>query len=30
MMQAAGLADIRFSNAQPYWCAVGIASGQAR
>jgi hypothetical protein len=24
MMQTCGLTDIRFSNAVPYWCAVGI------
>ncbi|MEK6372960.1 MAG: class I SAM-dependent methyltransferase [Acidobacteriota bacterium] len=24
MMIAAGLKDIRFSDAQPYWCAVGV------
>jgi SAM-dependent methyltransferase len=24
MMEAAGLIDVRFSNAAPYWCAVGI------
>lgn len=24
MMQAAGLVDIRFSDAAPYWCAVGL------
>lgn len=24
MMEAAGLVDVRFSDAAPYWCAVGI------
>jgi hypothetical protein len=24
MMRAAGLVDIRFREAMPYWCAVGI------
>ncbi|MEE8321476.1 MAG: class I SAM-dependent methyltransferase [Gammaproteobacteria bacterium] len=24
MMESAGLTDIRFSDAQPYWCAVGF------
>jgi hypothetical protein len=24
MMTAAGLSEIRFSDAVPYWCAVGI------
>jgi hypothetical protein len=24
MMASAGLADVRFSDASPYWCAVGI------
>ena len=24
MMGAAGLVDVRFSEAEPFWCAVGI------
>ena len=24
MMREAGLGDIRFSDAAPYWCAVGV------
>jgi SAM-dependent methyltransferase len=27
MMEAAGLVDVRISNAAPYWCAVGIRAG---
>jgi hypothetical protein len=27
MMEAAGLSDIVFSNAPPYWCAVGRRAG---
>lgn len=27
MMEAAGLVDVRFSNAAPYWCAVGTRAG---
>ena len=27
MMSRAGLANIRFSDSQPYWCAVGIRGG---
>lgn len=30
MMRDAGLERIRFSDAPPYWCAVGIASGHSR
>lgn len=26
MMQAAGLRDIRFSDSEPFWCAVGLKS----
>ena len=26
MMQSAGLSEIRFSDAPPYWCAVGFRS----
>ena len=27
MLQSAGFKDIRFSDTQPFWCAVGIKGG---
>ncbi len=30
MMESAGLVQIRFSDAAPFWCAVGMKSGELR